>query len=86
MEDVKLYRAYWVKDGEKVYIRGGKFYKTIGQCKTGLRHNAWDYPINVPIEIHIEEYDVVKHCEPQTAVLTRTSSWTNEVIYRRSEC
>lgn len=42
MEPVDRFRAFYINDkGEKEYLRKGKFYNKIGQCKAGIRCEDW---------------------------------------------
>ena len=42
MEPVDMFRAFYIdNNGKKWYLRNGKFYKKIGQCKAGIRSEDW---------------------------------------------
>ena len=81
MKPIKMYRAFYMNNGEKVYIRNGKFYKTIGQCKNGIRTQYWSVK-DKRIYI-IEEYDIMWNADVCFATATRDGYHIN-VEYERA--
>lgn len=69
MPPIKVYRAFYMTNGEKVYIRNGKFYKTIGQCKTGIRTQDWS--VKDKRVYIIEEYEIKWSADVCSATATR---------------
>lgn len=86
MDDIKVYRAFYIhpKTKEKIYVRNGKFYKTIGQCKTGLRTLDWQVPIESTRQYIIEEYVIKWTADVECAYIERKDkSWHVDVRYEK---
>ena len=80
MKPIKVYRAFYIENGKKEYIRGGKFYKSIGLCKQGIRFCDWEVK-DKRIYI-IEEYDITWSADVCFATAIRDGYHVN-VEYER---
>lgn len=74
-ETIKMYRACYFINGEKYYIKNGKYYNNIGACKRGIRVDACSLRPYSELKYIIEEYEVKWICDPQYAVVKSGADW-----------
>lgn len=83
-ETIKRYRACYFINGEKHYIRDGKFYRTIAACKNGIHADAYSVCEGTELKYLIEEYDVKLVANPQYAIVIGASGYSKpDVKFRK---
>ena len=83
-ETIKMYRACYFINGEKHYVKNGKYYHNIGACKKGIRNDSYYLRAGAEKQYTIEEYEVKWVCDPQYAIIKRNSDeWDWTVEYKK---